>query len=43
LKTGLLKAKYNTPAACRQRKVELVHAKSKRRHNTLLDTVNYWT
>jgi len=43
LKKGLLKTKYNTTAACRQWKVELVYTKSKRRHNILLDTVNYWT
>jgi hypothetical protein len=35
--------KYNTPSACRQRRVEFVHIKSKRGHNNMLDTVNYWT
>jgi len=43
LKTGLLQAKYNTPAACRQWKVELVYTKSRRKHSISLDTVNYWT
>ena len=36
LKTGPLKAKYNRPAACRQRKVELVYTMSKRRHSMSL-------